>query len=322
MADTDADHPRILVPHHVRDSAARTLDAELTDRLGEDVVVTTDTPAETVAAAEDAAVVVADHYDADLFDAAPDLRWVQAVSAGVDDYDLDALRERDVVLTNASGVHAEPIAEQVLGSLLTFARNIHTGIQQQEEGVWEAYGGHELRDATVGVVGLGAIGGRVAEHCDALGVEVIGTKRDPSTAPDAVDEVYGPDDLDAMLARSDYLVLACPLTEETRGLVGREELEVLPEQAVLVNVARGEIVDQDALVEALQNRRIRGAALDVFEEEPLPQTSPLWDLSRAVVTPHMAGSTPHYYERVAAIVARNYERFREGALDDFENRVV
>lgn len=320
MVDTDL--PRILVPHHHRDSAARTLETELADRLGEDVVVTTDTPAETLDTAADAEILVADRYDAAVFDAAESLRWVQATSAGVDDYDLDALRERDVLLTNASGVHAEPIAEQVLGYLLTFARNIYKGIQQQQAGVWENYGGHELRDATVGVVGLGAIGGRVAEHCAALGVDVVGTKRDPETAPDAVDEVYGPDDLHAMLARADYLVLACPLTEETRGVVGREELDVLPEQAVLVNVARGEIVDQDALAEALQNRRIRGAALDVFEEEPLPQDSPLWGLSRAVVTPHMAGSTPHYYERLAAIAARNYERFRAGEYDTLENRIV
>jgi phosphoglycerate dehydrogenase-like enzyme len=151
---------------------------------------------------------------------------------------------------------------------------------------------------------------------------VVGTKRDPSTAPEAVDEVHGPDGLFDVLDGADYVLLSCPLTPETRGLVGRRELGTMDGEAVLVNVARGEVVDQDALVYALQQGGIRGAALDVFEEEPLPGESPLWDLPNVVVTPHMAGSTPYKFERIADIFAENYEAFVDGRVEDLRNRVV
>ncbi|MEF8887249.1 MAG: D-2-hydroxyacid dehydrogenase, partial [Haloarculaceae archaeon] len=247
---------------------------------------------------------------------------IQALSSGVDFLDLEAIADNGVALTNAAGVHAEPIAEQVLGYLLTFERGIHTGIQQQQEGVWQRYSGGEIRGKTLGIVGLGAIGSRAAEYAQAFGMTVVGTKRDPDAAPEAVDEGYAPEGLFEVLGRSDYVLLSCPLTPETRGLVGRAELGAMKGDAVLVNVARGEVVDEEALIYALQQGGIRGAALDVFEEEPLPPESPLWDLPNVVVTPHMAGSTPHKFERIAEVFAANYEAFADGRLDELTNRVV
>jgi phosphoglycerate dehydrogenase-like enzyme len=317
-----SERPEILLPHHLSDGAQEGLREAIRDPLPDANLEVAETPAETDEQLPTAEVVVTGPFPDDRLADAERLWWIQAVSAGVDHFDRDALSEAGVVLTNASGVHAEPIGEQVLGYMLVFERNIQKGMRQQARGVWENYGGRELRDETVGIVGLGAIGGRVAELADAFGMEVLGTKRTPEDAPDAVDEAFAPDGLYEVLSRSDYVVVACPLTDETKGLIGGEELRTMPSSSVLVNVARGEVVDEEALTEALQQGRIRGAALDVFEEEPLPADSPLWDLSNAVVTPHMAGSTPHYYDRCADLFVENYERFVAGGLDAMENRVV
>ncbi|CDK38430.1 D-2-hydroxyacid dehydrogenase [Halorubrum sp. AJ67] len=252
---------------------------------------------------------------------APD--WIQTLNSGVDSYDLESLGERGIAVTNAAGVAANPIAEQVLGYLLVFERRIHKGIRQQErDGIWQRYSAGELRGKTLGIVGVGAIGTRVAELASGFDMKVIGTKRTPETAPDVVDEAYPPDGLPKLLARSDYLVLACPLVESTRELIGTDELMSMRSDAVLVNIARGEVVDQAALATALQQNRIRGAALDVFDEEPLPPASPLWDLPNAVVTPHMAGSTPKYADRIGTLFEENYRRYDDDELEELRNRVV
>jgi phosphoglycerate dehydrogenase-like enzyme len=281
-----------------------------------------DTPEQSRDLLAEAEIAVSGRLDEELFDAAPDLRWVQAVSAGVDFLPLDEFEARDVALTTAAGVHAEPIGEQVLGYMTIFERRLHETMRHQRRGVWERPTGGELAGNTVGIVGLGAIGSRVAELAQAYRMDVLGTKRDPSTAPDAVDEAHPPEGLGELLERADYLVVACPLTEDTRGLIGSQRLRRMDDDAVLVNVARGEIVDQDALVRALQYRTIRGAALDVFEEEPLPSDSVLWELENVVLTPHNAGITPRYAERLADLFAENYRAYREVGVEGLENRVV
>ncbi|PSP78914.1 D-2-hydroxyacid dehydrogenase [Halobacteriales archaeon QS_1_68_20] len=310
------DEPAVL--HTVQEWLGEDLAAELEGRVPVRVATTPEQSRDLLA---DAEVAITGRLPGKLVDAAGGLTWLQAISAGVDHLALDELVERGVAVTNAAGVHAQPAAEQVFGYLLTVERGLDEAVDNQRRGVWERYSPGELAGKTLGVVGLGAIGSRVAEVGQAFGLEVVGTKRDPSDAPDAVDEVYGPDDLRPVLTRSDYLVLACPLTEETRGLIGRGELRAMDGDAVLVNVARGAVIDQDALVRALQYRWIRAAALDVFEEEPLPPESPLWDLSNAFVTPHVAGSTPRYAERLADIIAENYAAYRERGVEALQNRV-
>jgi phosphoglycerate dehydrogenase-like enzyme len=249
-------------------------------------------------------------------------RWIHALTAGVEGFDLARLRDREVLLTNASGVTAEPVAEQVLAYLLAFERRLHRGIRQQERREWDWYGGRELRDETVGLVGVGAIGGRVAELLAALDVATLGLTRHPASMHESVTEAFGPENLPELLARSDYVVLSCPLTASTRGLIGAAELAAMPDHGVLVNVGRGGLVDGEALVAAIEDGTVGGAALDVFETEPLPPGSPLWDLDEVVLTPHNAGSTPHFWDRNADLFASNYRSFREGALDDLTNRVV
>ena len=218
---------------------------------------------------------------------------------------LDLLAEADVLLT--SFLDASVLDE---------------AIAMCERGVWERFTGGELAQRTLGVVGLGAIGRRTAELAGAVGMDVVGTKADPSEAVPVVDRVYGPDDLSAVLLESDSVVLACPLTEETEGLIGREELGVMAADAVLVNVARGPVVAEDALVTELQQRGIRGAALDVFATEPLPADSTLWDLSNVILTPHNAGASPRLPDRIADIFVANYDAYRDGAPERMQNRVL
>jgi len=315
--------PTLLCTHRVGAERGRAIADGVRDRVPDADVAVAATPAETVELAADADALVTYGMSRDALDRG-DVRWMQVLSAGVDSYDLDELQDRGVALTNASGVHAEPIGEQVLGYMLSFERRLHELDRQRSAGVWERREGGELRGKTLGIVGVGAIGGRVAELGGALGMTVLGTKRDTGETPAGVDELFGPDreSLHEVCRRADYLVLACPLTDETEQLVGMDELRLLGEEGVLVNVARGAVVDQDALVRALRYHVVGGAALDVFETEPLPDGSPLWDLSNVLLTPHMAGSTPHKVGRWVDIVAPNYRRLRAGDVDELENRIV
>ncbi|WP_408959745.1 D-2-hydroxyacid dehydrogenase [Natrinema sp. 74] len=310
----------IVVSPHILSGGGPRLVAAIRERRPDIDLEHVEDEDELSAAVDDAEVFVTHRLPDAVLEAAGDLKWVQALSAGTDIFDHDALADRSVALTSVSGIHAKPIGQQVLGYLLHFERGFDRAVAQQRRREWERYTGGELGDRTVGIVGVGAIGSTVAEYCRPFDARVIGTKRDPTDAPEAVDEIYGSDALESVLEASDYLVLACPLTDETQGLIDADALATLPDDAVLVNIARGRVVDQSALVDALETDELGGAALDVFEEEPLPEESPLWDRDDVLVTPHMAGSTPHYWERCADVFLRNYDRFREG--EALENRVV
>jgi phosphoglycerate dehydrogenase-like enzyme len=259
--------------------------------------------------------------DEAILSAATNLEWFQVVTAGVGHLPTEQLRETGAVLTNASGVHAEPVAEQVFGYLLTFERDLTSAHEQQRRHEFRHYLAGELKGKTLGILGVGAIGERVAELGQAFGMAVLGTKRDPSEGSEFVDDLRGSDATQWVSARSDYLVVACPLTEETHHLVGAEELASMPSDAVLVNTARGAVVDTEELLLALQQGRLGGAALDVFETEPLPSDSPLWNLSNVLITPHVAGGTEQYWDRCADIFAQNYEAFTAGNLEEMVNRV-
>ncbi|GAA0228481.1 D-2-hydroxyacid dehydrogenase [Haladaptatus pallidirubidus] len=314
--------PTLLLTHRLRPDTASDLYAELDGHLPDGGLARARTPEEAFELLPGADGIITAGLSEEMLDAAKNLRWVQVLSAGVDRYDRDALEARDIALTNASGVHAEPIAEQVLWFLLTFERRLHVGVRQQSRGVWERFEGGELRGKTLGIIGVGAIGTRVAELSAGLGMTVIGTKRSVETAPAILDDCFPADDYREVLRRADYVVLACPLTDETEGLLGSEEFRLMPSDAVLVNIARGDVVDEAALIRALQNRLIRGAGLDVFSTEPLPPASPLWNLSNAVLTPHMAGSTPHKPGRWREIIVANYDALAAGTLDRMVNRIV
>ena len=312
------DDPETLLLHTAATSHWTDLDSlasALGKRLPDLDLRVARTPPESRERIATAEIVIAPRVPGELLSAAEELRWIQALSSGVDFFDFETLDERGIALTNVAGVHAEPIAEQVLGYMLAFERGIVEGMRQQRRRVWERYEGGELRGKTLGVIGVGAIGTRAAELAQAFGMTVVGSKRDPETAPDAVDECFGPDGLHDLLARSDYVVVACPLTDETRDLLSYDELGTMGSDSVLINIARGPIVDEEALETALQQAIVGGAALDVFDSEPLSPDSPLWDLSNVIVTPHMAGSTPKKSARVADLFAENYAAYLEDGPD-------
>ena len=303
-------------------STERYADA-LRERLPDDVTVDRPgTPAGELAAAEEAVAITGHAITVEMVERAENLRLFACASAGYESLPLDALAANDVAVTNASGVHGPNIAEHVVGSILAFAREFGRFRRQQERHEWRRGQASELHGSTVAVVGLGAIGEAVVERLDGFGVDTIGVRYTPEKGG-PTDEVvgFGDEDVHDAFARSDYVVLACPLTDETEGLVGAAELETLDPDAVIVNVGRGPVVDTDALVSALQSNALGGAALDVTDPEPLPPDHELWDLDNVFLTPHSSGHTPHYYERVADILAANWPAVRDGTLDDLENRV-
>lgn len=297
------------------------LESELSTRLANPNLRIAATEQDARKMIRTANIVITNALSADLLDECNELEWIQTVGVGVDKYPLDSLRSKGVLLTNAAGVSAEPIAEQVLGYIVMFERQLHRGLRQQYETRWERYTAGELRGKTLGIIGVGSIGSRVAELGSAVGMTVIGSKRNPDRGGEMVDEVVGADGVHRLLPRSDYLVVACPLTEQTTGLLGRSEFAAMKSSAVVVNIARGEIVDEAALCDAVRNKRLRGAALDVFEEEPLPADSPLWGLSNVIITPHMGGSTPYYWERLGDIFADNYQHFVTGDTESLRNKI-
>ncbi|WP_231187988.1 D-2-hydroxyacid dehydrogenase [Haladaptatus sp. DYF46] len=272
----------------------------------------------------DATVVTSKRIDDELLANAEKMRLFACYSAGYEHLPLAELESHGVAVTNGSGIHAPNMAEQVLGNLLVFTRRLDEGWRRQRDRRWEHYQAHELKGATVTVVGLGAIGRAIVERLEPFGVETIGVRYTPAKGG-PTDEVVGFDGpgFESALARTDYVVLACPLSETTEGLIGAEEFDILAPDAVLVNVARGPVVDTDALLDAVRSNQLRGAALDVTDPEPLPENHPLWNFENVHITPHMAGHTPEYYDRCADILARNLERVDEtGEYRELENQVA
>lgn len=266
-------------------------------------------------------LVVSGLWDNALLDSAPKLRWIQSVGTGYDQFPVDVLRERGIHLTRAFGVMREAVAEQALACMLSLARHLHFMRDYQRKHEWRAYisdiGNREdeLAGKTCGIVGLGLIGSRVAELAKAFNMRVIATKRDPSTYDGPADRVTGTDGLDDLLRESDYVVLTCPLTDETNGLINKRTLGLMKRSAYLVNVARGGCVVDEDLVPALRRCDIAGAALDHFHEEPLGPDSPYWDLDNVIVTPHNASETRMYEENLMDILVENLGRLGRGEKD-------
>lgn len=295
----------------------------LRERLPDHEVRLARTPAAEREEIRDAELVTGMTIDEDLVSRAEAMEVFACAYAGTGHLPMDALGEQGVTVTNASGVHGPNIGEHVLGSILAFTRRFHVGERRQRRREWRHYQANELQGSTVTVIGMGAIGKAVLERLEPFGVETIGIRYTPEKGGPA-DEVvgFGEDEVHGALARTNYLVLACPLTDETRELIGREEFVTIDPDAVVVNVARGPVVDTEALVSALRSNRIRGAAVDVTDPEPLPEEHPLWGFANVRITPHNAGHTPEYYERLADIVAENAERIAEtGSTEGLRNQV-
>lgn len=287
----------------------------LRDRLDGHAVRHATTPAEERELIASADVVTGLRMLRSLLDHADKLQVFACMFAGTDHLPLDAIAEHGVDVTNASGVHEPNVSEHVVGSILAFSRRLHESARADQ---WQPQIPGELAESTVAIVGLGAIGQGVARRLEPFNVTTIGIRNTPESGG-PTDEVMGPDRLHDALARSKFVVLACPLTEQTRGLIGSEELSTLSQDAVLVNVARGEVIETEPLVRSLRRGWIGGAVLDVTDPEPLPDDHPLWGFDDVLVTPHSAGATPKYYDRLADILVDNVERLE--ADKPLRNRV-
>ena len=245
---------------------------------------------------------------------APRVRWVHTLSAGLDGLLFPALVESPVPLTNARGAFSDALAEFVIGAVLFFAKDFRRLVLSQMARKWEQFDIAEIGGQTLGLVGYGDIGRAVASRASALGLKVVALRRRPELSPDDpyVTHVFSVDGMAEMLGQSDYVVVVAPLTDASRGMIGETEFESMKPGAVLINVGRGPVVNEPALVRALEQRRIRGAALDVFDTEPLPASHPFYNLDNVLLSPHSADHTPDWKERTMRVFLENFERFRCG----------
>ena len=247
---------------------------------------------------------------------APNLKWLHIFNVGVDHPIYTEMLERGVRLTTSSGSTAEPIAQTAVTGLLMLARNFPRWLEAQRRHAWEPMRmpnfPADLRGQTALVMGLGHIGKEIARLARALGLHVIGVRRSGPRANDPIDELHAPGELHDLLPRAHWLIIACPLTPETRGLIGAAALARLPKGARIINIARGEVVDESALIAALRSGHIGGAYLDVFEQEPLPADSPLWDMPNVIVTPHNSPAASGNDQRDYEIFVENLSRWSRG----------
>jgi phosphoglycerate dehydrogenase-like enzyme len=259
------------------------------------------------------AVLIAPRYASLLTDLWLDLgnaRWIHTLAAGVESLPFDLLRHRDVVITNSRGLYADALGEFVIAAMLWFAKDLRRLVRNQDERRWQPYDVQRLEGRTAGIIGYGGIGHAVGRRAEALGMRVVTTRRMRELGDPTIEEV---------IAESDYVVMCAPLTPSTRRLMSRERIEAMKPEAVFINIGRGGTVDEEALVDALRNHRIRGAALDVFDVEPLPPAHPLWQLDNVLISPHTADHTEDAHLRAMNFYIENLRRFRAG--ESLENVV-
>ena len=262
---------------------------------------------------------------AEQFESARKLRWIHVPWAGVNSLlAVDAIGASDVVITNASGVMSDAVADQTMAYVTMLHRDIPRQIRAAERREWLSYETESprrkvLRGRTIGIIGYGAIGQGIAERARGFGMRVEVMRRSATHTPPEVDAVHPPEELVTLLERSDIVVVAAPLNERTRGMIGRDELAAMKPDAFLINIARGAIVDEAALIDALRRGTIAGAALDVFDREPLPADSPLWTMENVIVTPHSSGGYRGFWSTTVELFLDNLDRLRRGA--PLRNRV-
>ena len=263
-------------------------------------------------------VVVSMMWKNDLVPQAKRLKFIQSISAGIDQYDQAVMRAHGIRLANAAGVNAAAVSEHAMALILALKRQIHTGRDNQTAKLWRGMISDiparedELGGKTLLIVGLGKIGARLAKLAKAFDLAVVATRRDASRGGEHADAVHGHERLHDLLPTADIVALTCPLTPQTTNLIDAKALALMKPTAHLVNVARGRVVDEDALVRALQEKRIAAAGLDVTREEPLPAASPLWAMKNVLITPHTAGETQRYEDGVIDLLVENLDRLWRG----------
>jgi len=272
-------------------------------------------------------LVISGLWQNHLLDRATKLRFIQSIGAGTDQFPRDELAKRGIRLASARGVNYRAVAEHAMALILALSRRLPEARDNQERRVWRGMIGDlsqredELGAKTLLVVGLGQIGGRLAQLAKAFDMRVVGLRRDPAKGRDAADTVHGMSELKSLLPEADYVALTCPLTRETENLLDVDAFAEMKPSAYLVNVARGRVVDEAALIEALTARRIAGAGIDVTAEEPLATNSSLWGMRQVLLTPHTAGETGRYEDNVIEILRDNLGRLGRGEVQ-LRNQVI
>jgi D-2-hydroxyacid dehydrogenase (NADP+) len=246
-----------------------------------------------------------------LYFAAPRLKWIHALSAGVERLNFPEIQTSQTILTNSKGIHGIPVSEHVLSLMLAFTRGLNMFIRQQSARIWKRAPTDEIYEKTIGIVGLGSIGREIAKKAKGLGMNVFATKRELTTEI-FVNHLFQSTELEKLLSMSDFVVVALPLLEATEGMFGLKQFEAMKRSAYFINISRGAIVRENDLVLALEQGLLKGAGLDVFENEPLPATSPLWDRSDVIITPHVAALSPYYLDRAIKLFVDNLTRFTQG----------
>ncbi len=307
MSSATSKQPRVLISVPLTPEWERRLRDTLTDGT---LVVTTDKD-EIEAALPQTHIWFARLMDKDSLALAANLHWCHVGSTGVNRYPLDLLRAAGIVFTNGRGLQAAAVAEHVLAMLLAWVRRIHHSVRAQTQRKWDRAECLRLDGHSMLVVGMGAIGQELARLASVFGLRTTGIARTPRSLPHT-EEVAPPSQLQSLLPHADFVVLACPLTRATHHLIGTKELALMREQAFLVNVGRGALIDETALVAALYAGEIGGAGLDVFETEPLPPSSRLWDMPNVIVTPHTGGSRQNSTNESMALFADNLKRYLAG----------
>ncbi len=251
----------------------------------------------------------------DIFHMCPRVRWVHTRSAGLDSVLFPELVDSPVPVTNGTGVFSPSLGEFALGAILFIAKDFRRMIRSQQAGLWDPFDIVEIAGQTVGIIGYGDIGRAVATRVRAVGMQVLAVKRHGPplyNVDPLVRSIYSPDRRIEMIAQCDYIVVSAPLTEETKSMIGDREFAAMKPHAVVINVGRGPVIDEAAMVRALSEKRIKGAALDVFDEEPLPQGHPLYRLENVLLSPHCADHTPDWLDRAMQFFLDQFERFRNG----------
>jgi phosphoglycerate dehydrogenase-like enzyme len=272
-------------------------------------------------------LVISGLWHDDLLDRAGQLRFIQAIGAGTDQFPLEELKKRGIRLASARGVNYRAVAEHAMALVLALSRRLPEARDNQAKRVWRGMIGDlsqredELGGKVLLVVGLGQIGGRLAQLAKVFDMRVVGLRRDPAAGRGAADSVHAMGEFKSLLPEADFVALTCPLTKETENLVDAEAIARMKPSTYLVNVARGRVVDEAALVEALAARRIAGAGIDVTVEEPLAPNSPLWGMEHVLLTPHTAGETRRYEDNVIEILRDNLERLQRGE-EPLRNQVI
>ena len=252
------------------------------------------------------------HRDRKMIDAAPQLKWIQAITAGVDDLPLAEIARRGIRLTNGRGIHTIHMAEYAIAAMINLARGFHFMFRNQMQKRWQrGVPQEEICGATVGIIGLGAIGREIARKAAFMGMRVIGVKRTPTPLAH-VDTVYGPEDMLRVFRQSDYVINLLPATPDTEKLIDRRFFEAMKPTASFINMGRGTTVNETDLIEALRGRRIKALVSDVYETEPLPAASPLWEMENVILTPHICGVSPHYMAHAMTIIEHNIEVYLSG----------